>query len=181
MEDLVKKAKKGNEEAFSKLILAEKEGLYKIAISRMKTVEDAEDVIQETVIDAFIKIRKIKKHESFNSWIRSILINKINTFYERKAKKDFKIQTSIIESFENQEISANIIKTEQDMDFKRLLDKLEYQERIIILLFYNDRYKIKEISELLGINENTIKTKLFRARNKIRELRKAGEKFGSVR
>lgn len=180
MEELVKKAKKGNEEAFSKLILAEKDGLYKIAISRMKTIEDAEDVLQETVIEAYIKIRKIKKQEAFRSWIRTILINKINTFYERKAKKDIKIKTKLMENFER-ETSNSIIKTESDIDFQRLISKLEGEERTLVILYYSDGYKIKEISELLNMNENTVKTKLARARKKLEKLNKGGGRIGSIR
>ena len=163
MENLVKKAKKGNEEAFSKLILAEKDSLYKIAISRMKTIEDAEDVIQETVIEAYVKMHTIRKNESFKSWIRTILLDMIKTFYERKAKKDIKIQTKLMENFEKDNVN-NIIKTEQDMDFNMLLNKLEDEDRTIILLFYNDGYKVKEISKMLNMNVNTVKTKLSRAR-----------------
>lgn len=180
MENLVKKAKKGNEEAFSKLILAEKDSLYKIAISRMKTIEDAEDVIQETVIEAYVKIHTIRKNESFKSWIRTILLDMIKTFYERKAKKDIKIQTKLMENFEKDNVN-NIIKTEQDMDFKMLLNKLENEDRTIILLFYNDGYKIKEISKMLNMNENTVKTKLSRARKKIEKMKQGGDKIGSTR
>lgn len=180
MENLVKKAKKGNEEAFSKLILAEKDSLYKIAISRMKTIEDAEDVIQETVIEAYVKMHTIRKNESFKSWIRTILLDMIKTFYERKAKKDIKIQTKLMENFEKDNVN-NIIKTEQDMDFKMLLNKLENEDRTIILLFYNDGYKIKEISKMLNMNENTVKTKLSRARKKIEKMKQGGDKIGSTR
>lgn len=181
MEELVKKAKKGNEEAFSKLIISEKEGLYKLAVSRMKTIEDAEDVIQETVIEAYVKIRKIRKHEAFNSWIRTILINKINTFYERKTKKDIKIKNKLMENFEKQNTDTNMLKTEEDMDFRILLNKLEDEEKTIILLYYNDGYKVKEISQMLGMNENTVKTKLARARKKIEGLKEGGGKIGSIR
>ncbi len=180
MENLVKKAKKGNEEAFSKLILAEKDSLYKIAISRMKTIEDAEDVIQETVIEAYVKMHTIRKNESFKSWIRTILLDMIKTFYERKAKKDIKIQTKLMENFEKDNVN-NIIKTEQDMDFKMLLNKLEDEDRTIILLFYNDGYKVKEISKMLNMNENTVKTKLSRARKKIEKMKQGGDKIGSTR
>ena len=181
MEDLVKKAKKGNEEAFSKLILAEKEGLFKIAISRMKTVEDAEDVIQEAIIEAYVKIRKIRKNEAFNSWIRTILISKIKNFYKRKSKKDLKLKTKLTEYAEKETTNANISQTEEDMDFKILLDKLDDEEKTIILLFYNDGYKVKEISKMLGINENTVKTKLSRARKKIEGQKEGGGKIGSIR
>ncbi len=180
MENLVKKAKKGNEEAFSKLILAEKDSLYKIAISRMKTIEDAEDVIQETVIEAYVKMHTIRKNESFKSWIRTILLDMIKTFYERKAKKDIKIQTKLMENFEKDNVN-NIIKTEQDMDFKMLLNKLEDEDRTIILLFYNDGYKVKEISKMLNMNVNTVKTKLSRARKKIEKMKQGGDKIGSTR
>lgn len=180
MENLVKKAKKGNEEAFSKLILAEKDSLYKIAISRMKTIEDAEDVIQETVIEAYVKMHTIRKNESFKSWIRTILLDMIKTFYERKAKKDIKIQTKLIENFEKDNVN-NIIKTEQDMDFNMLLNKLEDEDRTIILLFYNDGYKVKEISKMLNMNVNTVKTKLSRARKKIEKMKQGGDKIGSTR
>ena len=180
MENLVKKAKRGNEEAFSKLILAEKDSLYKIAISRMKTIEDAEDVIQETVIEAYVKMHTIRKNESFKSWIRTILLDMIKTFYERKAKKDIKIQTKLMENFEKDNVN-NIIKTEQDMDFKMLLNKLEDEDRTIILLFYNDGYKVKEISKMLNMNVNTVKTKLSRARKKIEKMKQGGDKIGSTR
>lgn len=180
MENLVKKAKKGNEEAFLKLILAEKDSLYKIAISRMKTIEDAEDVIQETVIEAYVKMHTIRKNESFKSWIRTILLDMIKTFYERKAKKDIKIQTKLMENFEKDNVN-NIIKTEQDMDFKMLLNKLEDEDRTIILLFYNDGYKVKEISKMLNMNVNTVKTKLSRARKKIEKMKQGGDKIGSTR
>lgn len=180
MENLVKKAKKGNEEAFSKLILAEKDSLYKIAISRMKTIEDAEDVIQETVIEAYVKMHTIRKNESFKSWIRTILLDMIKTFYERKAKKDIKIQTKLMKNFEKDNVN-NIIKTEQDMDFKMLLNKLEDEDRTIILLFYNDGYKVKEISKMLNMNVNTVKTKLSRARKKIEKMKQGGDKIGSTR
>ena len=180
MENLVKKAKKGNEEAFSKLILAEKDSLYKIAISRMKTIEDAEDVIQETVIEAYVKMHTIRKNESFKSWIRTILLDMIKTFYERKAKKDIKIQTKLMENFEKDNVN-NIIKTEQDMDFKILLNKLEDEDTTIILLFYNDGYKVKEISKMLNMNVNTVKTKLSRARKKIEKMKQGGDKIGSTR
>ena len=180
MEELVKKAKKGNEEAFSKLILAEKDSLYKIAISRMKTIEDAEDVIQETVIEAYVKMHTIRKNESFKSWIRTILLDMIKTFYERKAQKDIKIQTKLMENFEKDNVN-NIIKTEQDMDFNMLLNKLEDEDRTIILLFYNDGYKVKEISKMLNMNVNTVKTKLSRARKKIEKMKQGGDKIGSTR
>ena len=67
------------------------------------------------------------------------------------------------------------------MDFKMLLNKLEDEDRTIILLFYNDGYKVKEISKMLNMNVNTVKTKLSRARKKIEKMKQGGDKIGSTR
>ena len=85
-----------------------------------------------------------------------------------------------MENFEKDNVN-NIIKTEQDMDFKMLLNKLEDEDRTIILLFYNDGYKVKEISKMLNMNVNTVKTKLSRARKKIEKMKQGGDKIGSTR
>ena len=87
MDDLVKKAQQGDKEAFTELILLLKTDLYKIAKTRLKNDEDVYDVIQETMIIAFNSIKKLKKIESFKSWIIKILINTSNNLY-KKSKKD---------------------------------------------------------------------------------------------
>lgn len=67
--------------------------------------------------------------------------------------------------------------TENDVDFKLLLHSLSEEEKIIILLFYNERYTTKEIGSLLGLNENTVKSKLARAKKKIKILKESEEEI----
>ena len=69
MDDLVKKAKQGDKQAFTELILAIKMDLYKIAKARLRNDEDVYDVIQETMIIAFNSIKKLKNVDSFKAWI----------------------------------------------------------------------------------------------------------------
>ena len=57
----------------------------------------------------------------------------------------------------------------EEMDFYRVLSGLTYDERMAITLFYLEEYSLKEISKLLKTNENTVKTKLKRGRNKIKQ------------
>ena len=72
-------------------------------------------------------------------------------------------------------------RTEEDIDFNLLLRNLKEEEKIIILLFYNEKYTTKEISYILGINENTIKSRLNRAKNKIKINKKEEELSGRDR
>ena len=73
---LIKRAKRGDAEAFGELYKDIYKQLYKFAYYMLKNAEDAEDVVSETVMDAFSSIKKLKKEESFSSWIFQILSNK---------------------------------------------------------------------------------------------------------
>ena len=166
MEELVKKAQKGNEEAFTQLVYETRHDLYKIARCRLACEDDIEDAVQETMINAFKNIKKLSKCESFKKWIIKILINKCNHIYKKNKSRNI--------SFENEEISNVYYQNErydklEGIDFYVVLHGLNYDERITLTLFYLEDYSIKEISKLLKANENTIKTRLKRGKNKIRE------------
>ena len=67
---------------------------------------------------------------------------------------------------------------ESTLSFYEMIKCLKYEERIIIILYYSEKYTIKEISKILGINENTIKTRLLRAKEKIKIDYKGGRNNG---
>ena len=158
MEELVVKAKKGDKEAFTQIVLILKEDLYKIAKTRITNEADIEDAIQETMIEAYKSIKKIKDVSKIKQWIIKILINKCNRIYRRKYKKDISID------------EYNLDKdVENDLSFYSLLKNLNYKERIILTLYYMEEYSVKEIKEITKMNENTINTCLHRARKKIKE------------
>lgn len=166
MEELVVKAKKGDKEAFTQIVLILKEDLYKIAKTRITNEADIEDAIQETMIEAYKSIKKIKDVSKIKQWIIKILINKCNRIYRRKYKKDIFIDEYNLEKY----IILNGYKdVENDLSFYSLLKNLNYKERIILTLYYMEEYSVKEIKEITKMNENTINTCLHRARKKIKE------------
>ena len=83
MEQLIKLAKEGNQEAFTKAILLIEDELYKIARARLDCESDIEDAVQETIIEAFYSLKKLRKIEYFKTWIIRILINKCNRIYKK--------------------------------------------------------------------------------------------------
>ncbi|MBP3801338.1 MAG: sigma-70 family RNA polymerase sigma factor [Clostridia bacterium] len=137
--------------------------LYKIARCRLSCEDDIEDAVQETMIETFKSIKKLRKQESYKKWIIKILINKCNHIY--KKNKDRNIS---FENVEGKTIYQNKYEQLEELDFYSILKGLKYEERMILTLFYLEDYTIKEISKVMKLNENTVKTKLKRGKDKIR-------------
>lgn len=165
MEELVKKAKQGNTDAFTELILNLQEDLFRIARLRLQNDYDIDEAVQETMISAFKSIKKLQNNQYFKTWIIKILINKCNKIYTKKQRYKSISGNYNLNNYEALKITSN---TELDLDFFSLIELLNYQERITMVLFYVYGYKIKDISKILHKNENTIKTWLSRGKEKIR-------------
>ena len=164
MEELVEKAKNGDKEAFTKLILENQIKLYKIAKARLRNEADIEDVVQEQMLILYTKLSKLTDNTKFEIWLYKILINQCNKKYRKN-----KINLLPLEMIENQKIYSTEEKIENKLDYEKILDMFSEKDRIIILLYYSNGYTTKQIAEILNKNENTIKTKLRRMKLKIRE------------
>lgn len=169
MEELILEAKKGNIEAFTLAILNIKNDLYKIAKVKTSNEEDIQDIIQETMLNAYKNIKKLKDPSKFKSWIIKILINNCNKYYKKK-KILYNIDDYNIETYRDiLKYNHDKALVEDTLTFYEIIQELKYDERIIIVLYYGERYTTKEISQILCINENTIKTRLARAKEKIKK------------
>lgn len=163
MEELIKEAQIGDKNAFNKIFIAISDDLYKIAKSRINNEDDIADAVQETMIATFKNIKKLRDTSQFKQWVITILINKCNRIYRRKYKKDISYEEYNFESFSS---SCNI---ESNIEFYEILKDLKYEEKIVIILYYLEQYSIKDIKEILKMNENTVTTHLYRARQKIKK------------
>lgn len=161
MDELVLKAKKGDKESFTQLILCIEDEIYKIAKTKLQNDEDVFDAIQETMISAYKSIHELREIKYFKTWFIKILINKCNDIYIKK-----KVVT--IDINEKEIANTDINPITENLDFYMIMNVLNYDERIAITLYYLERFTTKEISILLNTNENTIKSRLSRARNKIK-------------
>lgn len=161
VDELVKQAKKGNINAFEKLILDYKNVLYKIARTRLSSLDDIEDAVQETIISAYQSIYKLQDVTKFKSWIITILINKCNRINKKKSKQNVSYEEIDIEKYVGKyDVSTSI-------GFDELISVLSKDERTIMTLFYSEDYTSKEISKILKLNENTVRRKISDARKKI--------------
>lgn len=157
---LIKRAQKGDTDAFVTLIERNKKSLYKIAKSYLKNEEDIADVIQDTILSAYEHIKELRKTAYFRTWITRILINHCNDL--RKQQKRF-IPGALDENHIASEAADN-------RAFCELLEELSEETRPIFLLYYGAGFRVKEIARILDINENTVKSKLQRGREKLKQL-----------
>lgn len=162
MEELVEKAKDGDKSAFTELILSLQNDLYSIAKIRVKDIEQINDILQETMLAAYVNLSKLKENKYFKTWIIKILINKCNKSFMHK--KIISIEESDIERY----IGTNEIQN-SDYKFEDIISFLNKEEKTILTLYYYLGYTTKEISRILNKNEGTISSKISRAKQKIRK------------
>ena len=168
-------AKKGDNEAFLKLINEVKIKLYKTGISILKNDDDTCDAIQETLLSAYQNIDSLKNPEYFNTWIIRILINKCYDII-KKNKKVSNINEKLMQT-------ANPYYEMycDESELEHVLNLLDSDLKTVTVLYYYDDLPVTEIAEMLNIPEGTVKSRLSRARVKISEiyqLEEGGERIG---
>ena len=162
-EKLVKKAQKGDDKAFLKLIEPEKAKLYRMAFLYVKEESDALDIVQETIYKAYVAIAKVKEASYFSTWLTRILIN-TSLDYLKMKNKVIPIEQDAVERIE----SVEKIGTEARLDLQHAIELLDDKYKTVIMLRYYQDLTVKQIAELLEYPEGTVKTNLHRAVNKLR-------------
>lgn len=160
--ELVRKAKKNDQKSFCELIEIIKNDLYLIAKTRLKNEDDIADVIQDTIIICYKNIKFLRNEESFKSWVIKILINNCNKVYKNLNNKNISIEYNNVSEFLG--VTEN---NDEKLNFQDLIKHLNSEEQLILTLYYYSRYTTKEISSIIKIKENTVKSKISRAKEKI--------------
>lgn len=184
---LVKRAKRGDVDAFAELYEQIYEKLYRFALYTLKNTQDAEDVVSDTVADAFAAIRKLKKEEAFSAWIYRILANKCNRKLREYYIRRQEVSEGITENSEKGDPPAAIPcaaeiteaewgnSREEHMDVRKTFFELSDEERMIVGMHLFLGYTTKEVSVFMQMNENTVRSKESRA------IRKMGSKLKGLR
>lgn len=163
MSQLVRKAQRGDKEAFITLMEEQKQTMYKVAVGILKNDADAADAMQDTVLSCYENLQSLREPKYFQTWMTRILINHCNRILAER-KKVVPME-EYLESEKRQNVQGTAGKTATiNEDFLRMLEQLEERYRVVLLLYYVEEFSIKEISSILKTNENTIKTRLARGR-----------------
>ena len=155
-------ARKGDDRAFSRLIEEELLYMYRISKSILQHEADVEDAVQEAVIKAWTQLRSLKDNRYFKTWLIRILINQCNEIL-RKQKR-------IVLTNDNINFTEDYEDSSERMALKDAINRLDGEQRTVIILFYFEDLSYSEISYALGIPEGTVKSRLSRAKNKLNNL-----------
>ncbi len=137
-----------------------KNELFLLAVSIVDDYHDAEDVVAETMLMAYEKIASLKKEELFRFWLMKILVNNARMLLRKKKRFVFV-----------DEIDSYVSVYEQDIsDVWETVLSLDSELKTIVILYYYQGFQVNEIAKILKIPVGTVKSRLSRARKKLRTL-----------
>lgn len=132
----------------------------KVARGILNNDEDAADAIQDTILTCFEKLHTLKKPEYFKTWMIRILINECNSI--RRHYSNLNLQEDFADIPQSDVSIA-------EFEFKEMLETVDEKYRVVLILHYVEGFKLSEIAAILELNENTVKTRIARARQQLRE------------
>lgn len=165
---IITQIKNGDEQAFAELIEQYKLPIYKTAKSILKDEDDVCDAIQDTALSIYKNIQNLKNEEYFKTWVIRITINKCYDILKKHKlnnEKMLKAQKDVAELQTN--FDNNVIL---QTDLQTTLELLEENLRTVTVLYYYNDLSISEISDILNIPKGTVKSRVFRAREKLYEI-----------
>ena len=148
------------------------EKYYRMAYSYVFCEQDAMDIVQEGAYRAILKSDLLKQPEYVDTWICKIVINEALRFLKKN-----KLASVDMESLPEQGQEDQV----EDIDLQRALEKLDNQERAIVVLRYFEEEKLENIGKTMNLNVNTVKSRLYRAMDKLKKyMETGGAEYGKL-
>ena len=171
--ELIRQVLSGDQGAYAELVKRHQRFVFTLALRFTKNREDAEEIAQDCFVKAYRSLNNFQQTSKFSTWMYTIVYTTSMTFLRKK-----KLDTQSIDSedshieLQNHVSSFNADQVEQKSKFAYLnkaIDQLLPDDAAIITLFYKGEQSLEEISKALGIESNTVKVKLHRARHRLKE------------
>ena len=177
--DIIEKAKAGDEFAFETLVLSCGGKAYNIAFGYLKNDNDAQDAVQESFIKLYRHLDSFNFNSRFDTWFYRIVVNVCNDILRRRRNdRNFvEFQPQSDEDGYIPEIRDNALGPEERALMReesaillKCMDKLPSEQRTVIVLRDINGFSYEEISEMLDCSLGTVKSRISRARLKLREI-----------
>ena len=173
---LIQRILQGDQEAFSPLIKKYQKGVHALAWRKIGDFHIAQEITQDTFLKAYEKLRTLKNPNAFAGWLYVIVANLCLDWLRKNRIPMESLDTADSSEVDKVSYSQYVSeKQEEEADetrrevVKELLKKLPESERTVMTLHYLGEMTIKAISEFLGVSQNTVKSRLSRARNRLRQ------------
>ena len=173
---LIHRTLNGDENAFAELVKKYQKQVHKLVWRKIGDFHTAEEITQDTFLKAYRKLATLKKPQRFASWLYVIAANQCSSWLRKKQLSTQPLKDMGRAQSEKATYSGYVIEenertaTEAQRDVvKKLLAKLQESERTVITLHYFGEMTCKEISEFLGVSVGAIKSRLSRARHRLKK------------
>lgn len=179
---LVARAQAGSHDAFEELVRRHQRRSLAVAGGILRRREDAEDVVQQVFVKVFLSLRNFDQRAAFSTWLYKITINECWDYLRKKRVRPLLYEADLSEeqarkylgtressSSAGQDTGGHLVVRER---VANLLNALDQVDRTMLLLKEVEGFSVDEIAEMLDMNANTVKVRLFRARRKMVELQR---------
>ena len=170
--ELVRRVRQGDEAAFRRVVDIHGPRLYLLAVSMLGNPEDAQDVVQETFVGAFRGLRGFQGRSTVKTWLTRILMNNVA---DLRRRRHLRKTLPFDEAAEQLGASPAWRVTETGradmrMDIAAVVGRLPEEHRTVIVLREMQGMTYEEIAAALGVPRGTVESRLFRARQKLKEI-----------
>jgi RNA polymerase sigma factor (sigma-70 family) len=168
-QDLIDECRRGERKAQFRIYKLYFKSMYNTSLRIVSDTAEAEDIIQESFLDAFRRINSYTGDGSFGKWLKRIVVNN-SLDALRKKKSSFPIDEKQLDlpdpdrDYDDEEIRLQI------QEVKDAIEMLPSEYKVIITLYLIEGFDHEEISEILKISNNLSRTRYFRARQKLLSL-----------
>lgn len=146
---------------FIKTVEENKEAMFRLAYSIVLNQQDAEDIVSEAVLKGYSHLEDLKNAKKMKAWLFRILVNESKDYLKKRSRIDLVEDSSLFED--------NGDDNENTYDLLEFVCQLDYIYKEVVILYYFEDFNVKEIATILDISEGTIKSRLSRARAKLKE------------
>lgn len=174
--ELIQRTLEGDEQAFAVLVEKYQEQIHALAWQKIGDFHIAQEITQDAFITAYQKLTTLKQHSRFAGWLYVITSNKCNMWHRKKKPQPQSLEeTDLIELEEVYYTDYMSRQREEATNEQRralvqkLLSKLQESDKTVITLHYLAGLTCEEIGRFLGVSPNTVKSRLHRARNRMRK------------
>ena len=167
IKDIIDRAKVGDESAFKEIVVLYKDELFRFLVHLTRDQQVASEILQETFLKVLTKIDKVHNPEQFKSWL---FRTAKNMFIDMTRKTARRPSVSMDQVGELEAESMDTDKEYRVQLLQRAIAELPEKERLIIVCVDLEQRSYKEASEIIGISESALKSRLFRARKSLKEI-----------
>jgi RNA polymerase sigma-70 factor (ECF subfamily) len=183
--ELVRLAQGEDQEAFEELVRRHQHRVFAVAGGILRRREDVEDIAQQVFVKAYFSLKRFDQRAAFSTWLYKITVNECWDLLRKKKVRPLVYESDLSEEQARQVITSGekenpgpdiSQRIEARERVERLLEGLHERDRLMLILKEVEGFSIEEIAEILSLNGNTVKVRLFRARRRVvSQARKRGD------